>query len=112
MEDLEVGEDVRMIDSILTRSDNIESRTPLEASRSDNLIDFVPMEQDHEKSQPRRSNRERIPRHRFEIEGEAFMIAHDGEEPKTIQQALFGSNAKKWFKAMEEEMNSMKSNRV
>ena len=48
MEDPEVGEDVRMIESILTQLDNIESRTPLGASGSDNLIDFVHMEQDHE----------------------------------------------------------------
>ena len=64
------------------------------------------------KSQPRRSKRERIPHHHFEIEGEAFMIAHDKEDPKTIQQALSSPNAKKWFEAMEEEMNSMKSNKV
>ena len=70
------------------------------------------MEQDHEQSQPRRSNHERIPRHRFEIEGEAFMIAHDDEEPKTIQQALSGPKAKEWFEAMKEEMNSMKSKQV
>ena len=112
MEDPGVGEDVRMIDSILTRPNNIESQTPLGASGSDDLIDYVPMEQDHEQSQPRRSNRERIPHRFFEIEGEAFMIAHDEEEPKTIQQAFSGPNAKKWFEAMEEEINSMKSNRV
>ena len=112
MEDPEVGEDVRMIDSMLTRSDNIENQTPLGASGSDNLIDFVPMEQDHEKSQPRRSNHERIPHHCFEIEGEAFMSAHDEEEPKTTQQALSSPNDKKWFEAMEGEINSMKSNRV
>ena len=112
MEDPEVGEYVRMIDSILTRPDNIENQTPLRASGSNNLIDFVSMKQDHEKSQPRHNNHEIIPHRHFEIEGEAFMIAHDEEEPKTIQQALSGSNAKKWFEAMEEEMNSMKSNRV
>ena len=89
MEDPEVDEGVRIIYSTLTRSDNIESLTPLEASGSDNLLDQVPMEQDHEQSQPRRSNRERIPCYGFEIEGEAFMISHDEEEPKTIQQALF-----------------------
>ena len=69
MEDPEVGEDVRMIDSILTRSDNIEIQTPLGASGSDNLIDYVPMEQDHEQSQPRCSNHEGISRRHFEIEG-------------------------------------------
>ena len=39
------------------------------------------------------------------------MIAYDEEKPKTIQQALSSSNAKKWFEVMEEEMNSMKSNK-
>ena len=70
------------------------------------------MEQDHEQSQPQRSKHERIPRRCFEIEGEAFMIVHDEEESKTIQQALFGPKAKEWFEAMKEEMNSMESNRV
>ena len=40
------------------------------------------------------------------------MIAHDEEEPKTIQEALFGPTSKEWIKAMKEEMNSMKSNQV
>ena len=40
------------------------------------------------------------------------MIAHDEEELKTIQQALSRPNAKMWFEAMEEEMNSMKPNQV
>ena len=64
------------------------------------MLDHVPIEQDHEQSQPRCSNRERIPYRQFEIEGEAFMIAHDEEEPKTIQQALFIPKAKEWFEAM------------
>ena len=51
MEDYEVGEVVRIIDSILTGPDDIESLTPLQA-RSDNLLDHVPMEQDHKQSQP------------------------------------------------------------
>ena len=112
MEDPEVGEYIRMIDSILTRPNNIENQTLLGSSGSDNLIDFVPMEQDHEKSQPRRSNCERIPCRRFEIEGETFMIAHDEEESKTIQQALSSPNAKKWFEAMEEEMNLMEKETI
>ena len=111
MEDSEVGEGVRIIDSILTGPDNIESLTPLEA-RSDNLLDHVPMEQDHKQSKPRRSNPKKIPCHRFEIEGEASMIAHDEEEPKTIQHSISGPKAKEWFEAMKEEMNSMDSNRV
>ena len=101
MEDPVVSEVVRIIDSTLTEPDNIESLTPLEASGSDNFLDHVPMERDHEQSQPRRSNCEKIPCRHFEIEGEAFMIAHDEEEPKTIQQALSGPKAKEWFEAMK-----------
>ena len=52
MEDPKVGEGVRIIDSTLTGPDNIKSLTPLKESGSDNLLDHVPMEQDHEKSQP------------------------------------------------------------
>ena len=40
------------------------------------------------------------------------MIAYDEEEPKTIQEALFGPTSKEWIKVMEEEMNSMKFNQV
>ena len=112
MEDLEVVEGVRIIYSTLTGPDNIESLTPLEASGSNNLLDHVPIEQDHEQSQPRSSNRERIPRRHFKIEGEYFMISHDEEEPKTIQQAFYGPKAKEWFEVMKEEMNSMESIRV
>ena len=112
MEDPEVGEGVQFIFLTLTGSNNIESLTPLEVSESDNFLDHVPMEQDHEQSQPRCSNSERIPHHRFEIKGEAFMIAQDKEEPKTIQHALSGPEAKEWFEAMKKEMNSMKSNQV
>ena len=112
MEDPEVSKGVRIIDSTLTGPDNIESLTPPEANGSESLLDHVPMEQDQEQSQPRRSNHERIPCHRFEIEGEDFMIARDEEEPKTIQQALSSSKSKEWFEAMKEEMNLMKSNQV
>ena len=84
--------------------------TPPNVSRSEKFSDFDYMEQDHEQSQPRHSNHEKVPYYRFEIEGEAFMIAHDEEEPKTIQEALSGPISKEWIKAMEDEMNSMKYN--
>ena len=72
-----------------------ETLNPLENSGSDYVLDPTPMEQDHEKSQPRQSTRERIPRRRFEIEGEAFMIApHDDKESKNVNEALFGPKAK------------------
>ena len=50
---------------------------PSENSGSNFVPDPTLMEQDHEKSQPHQSTRERIPRRRFEIEGETFMIAPD-----------------------------------
>ena len=52
IEDPEVNEGVGIIDSTLKRPDNIVSLTPLEPSGSDNLLDHVPIEQDHEQSQP------------------------------------------------------------
>ena len=36
---------------------------PLEVSGSEKLSDFSPIEHDHEQSQPRRSNSEKVPRH-------------------------------------------------
>ena len=110
MEDPKASGSARQIDSAPIDQDGMGYHAPLEVSRSEKLSYFAPMEQDHEQSQPRHSNREKIPRHRFEIEGEAFMIAHDEKEPKTIQEALSGPTCKEWIKVMEEEMNSMKSN--
>ena len=40
------------------------------------------------------------------------MIAHNEEEPKTIQQTISGPKAKEWFEAMKEENNLIKSNKV
>ena len=62
---------------------------------------------------PRRSGRGLIPRRRFEIEGEVFMITpQDEEEPKTVHEALSCPAKKEWKKAIEEEMESMKKNKV
>ena len=59
------------------------------------MPDPTSMEKDHKQSQPRQSSRERIPRRRFEIEGEVFMIAlHDDEEPKTVNDDQSGPEAK------------------
>ena len=71
------------------------------------MPDSTLMEHDHEKSQPRQRTRERIPCYRFEIKGEAFMIVpYDDEEPKAVNEALSSP------KAMEEEMESLKTNQV
>ena len=64
-------------------------------------------------SQLRRSNRVGIPRRRFDIEGEAFMILPlENEELRNIKKAFQCLAKKKWMKAMEEEMESMRSNQV
>ncbi|KAI9169131.1 hypothetical protein LWI28_007482 [Acer negundo] len=60
-----------------------------------------------------RSNRGNVPHRRFEIEGEAFMVAsHDADEPKNVNEALKSPDKELWIKAMKEEMDSMKSNHV
>ena len=52
-------------------------------------------------------NREKFPRRRFDIEGEAFKISHDEEDPKVVQEVISSPTSKEWIK-----MNSMKSNQV
>ena len=57
----------------------------------------------------RRTNRQPIPRCRFEIEGEAFIVTpKDEEEPINIKQTLNCPMKENWKNAMEEEMESMK----
>ena len=61
----------------------------------------------------RRSNRISISRRHFEIEGETFMVAlHDSDEPRTFNEAIASCAKELWIKAMNEEMDSMKSNQV
>ena len=65
-------------------------------------------------SQLRRSNRTSIPRRRFEIEGgEAVMIlSQEEDEPKNFKEAISCLDKEKWIKAMEEKMESMRTNQV
>ena len=110
MEYPEKSGSTRHIDSAPTKQDDMGYHAAPKVSGSKKLSDFSHMEQDHEQSQPRHSNRDKNPRLQFEIEGEAFMIAYDEEEQKTTQQAFSGPKSNKWIKVMEEDMNSMKSN--
>ncbi|KAI9194170.1 hypothetical protein LWI28_003691 [Acer negundo] len=58
----------------------------------------------------RRSNHGNVPRRRFEIEGETFMVAsHDADEPKNVNNDLKSPDEELWIKAMKEEMDSMKT---
>ena len=61
----------------------------------------------------RRSTRGTVPRRRYEIEGEAFMVAsHDDIETRTVKEALSSPVREKWIAAMDEEMDSMRVNQV
>lgn len=61
----------------------------------------------------RRSSRGNIPRRRFEIKGETFMVAmHDDLEPQTVYEALSCPNSDEWNDAIGEELESMKVNQV
>ena len=62
----------------------------------------------------RRSGRQGIPRRHFDIEsGETFVaITQDEDEPRNVIEALSGPDKENWTKAMEEEMESMRSNQV
>ncbi|CAA7045970.1 unnamed protein product [Microthlaspi erraticum] len=61
----------------------------------------------------RRSNRGNVPRRRFEIEEEAFMVAlYDDLEPRSVQEALSCPNSNEWNDAVGEELESMKENHV
>ena len=62
----------------------------------------------------RRSGRQGIPRCRVDIEGgEAFVaITQDEDEPRNVTEALSGPDKENWTNAMEDEMESMRSNQV
>lgn len=72
------------------------------------------VQQAEEAIQPRRSMRTPAPRRRFDIDqGGIFLAAQEGvTEPRTVAEALSGSDAKEWIGAMQEEMDSMRKNQV
>lgn len=73
----------------------------------------TPLVNQSQQPQPHRSKRESIPRHRFEIKGEAFMVApHDNDKPRIIHEALSSSTKDEWMKALNDEIESMKTNQV
>ena len=68
---------------------------------------------DSQEPQSRRSQRGSIPRRRFEIEREAFMIAPcDIAKPKAVKEALASLTNNEWKVAMLDEMESMRKNHV
>ena len=106
MMDQEVGAPSRLVED----KEEIPE-TPRDSGSDSQPSGSTPLEVDPQQPQPRRSNRGNIPRRRFEIEGEAFMIAsQDDDEPKTVQEALSSSVSDEWMKAMNDEMESMRTN--
>ena len=68
---------------------------------------------DNESSLLGRGKRSKIPKKRFSVESEAFIVApEDDEEPKTVKAALECPAKEKWKVALEDEMESMKVNQV
>jgi hypothetical protein len=64
-------------------------------------------------SQIKHNNRARVPKRYFSIEDESYMIViQDEEKPKNIWEALTCPAKEKWMKAMEEEIESMRSNNI
>jgi hypothetical protein len=73
----------------------------------------IPLVKDSQQPQPRRSKRGNLPRRRFEIEGEAYMIAlYNDDEPRTFQEARSSSVKDEWIKAVNDKIESMKTNQV
>ncbi|XP_070010198.1 uncharacterized mitochondrial protein AtMg00820-like [Nicotiana sylvestris] len=65
-------------------------------------------------SQVRRGSRKKIPRRRFYIEdGELFMmLLQEENDPKNVKEALSCPSKDKWTKTMEDELESMRVNKV
>ena len=66
MEDPEASGSARQIDLAAKEQDGMGYHAPLEVRGSEKLSVFYHMEQDHEQSQPRSNNREKVPHCRFE----------------------------------------------
>ena len=108
MMDQEVGAPSRLVED----KEEIPE-TPKDSGSDLRPSGSTPLEVDPQQPQPRRSNHGNVPRRRFEIEGEAFMItSQDDDEPKTVQKALSSSISDEWMKVMNDEMESMRTSQV
>ncbi|KAK2979912.1 hypothetical protein RJ640_029575 [Escallonia rubra] len=64
-------------------------------------------------SQLRRGARGRVPRRRFEIDGEILMCTpNDEDEPTSVEEALSSSARNEWMAAMKDELSSMEKNQA
>jgi hypothetical protein len=100
------------------KSNLVENQEEIPETPRDSGSDLQPsgsalLEEDSQQPQPHRSKHGSVSRRSFEIEGEAFMVSsQDDEEPRTVQKALSSSASDKWMKAMDDEMESMRTNQV
>ena len=87
--------------------------TPRDSGSDSQPSGSIPLEVYPQQPQPHIRNYGNVPCRRFEIKGEAFMIAsQDDDEPRIVQEALSSSISDEWMKAMNDEMKSMRSNQV
>ena len=88
---------------------HVQSPTPLR----DRGRDTSTRQTNNEGPRLRRSERGRIPRRYFQIEGEIFLCTPlEVEEPTSYQEAIDSPSHKEWMDAMRDEMDSMARNKV
>ena len=77
----------------------------VEIEVNDNSENMEPIRQEQQNQQPR----ERRPPDRY---GEWVYLAHESENPKSVEEALSSPEKDEWIKAMESEMESFNKNEV
>ncbi|XP_022899289.1 uncharacterized protein LOC111412586 [Olea europaea var. sylvestris] len=98
---------------VLDGSTKVQEETlpPVDPSR--NNLSPTPSDRVTSELSLRKSTRKSMPKRHFKIEGKVFLVSPaNSEEPSSVQEALSCPAKEKWKNAMEEEMESMKSNQV
>jgi len=72
----------------------------------------VPLDTQDYQVARRSSARGKVPRRRFDIEGDVLMCTVDDDEPASYTEALSSVAKDEWLVAMQEEMSSMDKNKV
>jgi hypothetical protein len=118
----EVNKDLELYELMDQEGDTpcslVENEEEISQSPKDNGSDLppsgsTPLEKDSQEPQLRRSEHGKIPRRHFEIEGDVFMVApQDDDEPRSYHKAIASPTSNEWMKAMNEEIESMRTNQV
>ena len=86
---------------------------PSQLSGRDEVANAISIGENNNDPQLRRSTRSKIPKRRFAIENEVYIVTpHDDKEPKTVKEELECPAKEKWKVALEDEMESLKVNQV